>query len=67
MKNSLKKNKMGLFKIKNYKFERVQNFKCLGVVLNDENNEQTYLQERIKSANKSYFRLRKFFKNKIVS
>jgi len=66
-KNSLKKNKMGLFKIKNYKFERVQNFKCLGVVLNDENNEQTYLQERIKSANKSYFRLRKFFKNKIVS
>jgi len=32
-KNSLKKNKVGYLKIKNYKFERVENFKCLGVIL----------------------------------
>jgi len=33
-KNSLKKNKMEHLKIKKYKFERVENFKYLGVVLN---------------------------------
>jgi len=39
-KNSLKKNKIGLKKIKNYKFERVENFKYLGVTLNEDNNNQ---------------------------
>jgi len=39
-KNSLKKNKIGLMKIKNYKFERVENFKYLGVILNEDNNNQ---------------------------
>ena len=34
-KNSLKENKIGHQKIKNYKFERVENFKYLGVILND--------------------------------
>ena len=33
-KRSLKKNKIGHLKIKNYKFERVENFKYLGVILN---------------------------------
>jgi len=32
-KNSLKKNKIGHLKINNYKFERVENFKYLGVIL----------------------------------
>jgi len=32
-KNSLKKNKIGHLKIKNYKFEKVENFKYLGVIL----------------------------------
>jgi len=54
MKNSLKKNKTGHLKIKNYKFERVENFKYLGVVLNGDNNNQMDLQERIKYANKTY-------------
>jgi len=31
-KNSLKKNKIGHLKIKNYKFERVENYKYLGVM-----------------------------------
>jgi len=48
MKNSLKKNKIGHLKINNYKFERVENFKYLGVMLNEDNNNQTDLQERIK-------------------
>jgi len=47
-KNILKQNNTGLLKIKNYTFERVGNFKYLGVILNADNNHQTHLQERIK-------------------
>jgi len=36
----LKENKIGHRKIKNYKFERVENFKYLGVILNEDNNNQ---------------------------
>jgi hypothetical protein len=54
-------------KVKNYKFERVENFKHLGVTLNEDNNNQIDLQERIKNANKTYFMLQKFFKNKNIS
>jgi len=39
-KNGLKKNRIGHFKIKNYKFERVEKFKYLGVILNEDNNNQ---------------------------
>ena len=67
VENSLKKNKIGHLKIKNNKFERVENFKYLGVILNEDNNNQIDLQERIKNANKTYFMLQKFFKNKNIS
>jgi len=53
-KNSLKKNKIGHLKIKNYKFERVENFKYLGLILSEDNNNQIHLQERIKNANIFY-------------
>ena len=53
-------------KIKNYTFERVENFKYLGVILNEGNNHRTHLQERIKNANKTYFLLQNFFKNKNI-
>jgi hypothetical protein len=43
-KNTLKQNKIGHFE-KNYKFQRVENFKCLGVILNEDNNHQIHLQE----------------------
>jgi cyanophycinase-like exopeptidase len=66
-KNSLKKNKIGHLKVKNYKFERVENLKYLGVILNEDNNNPTDLQERIKNANKTYFMLQKFFTNKNIS
>jgi hypothetical protein len=54
-------------KTKNYKFERVENFKYLGVILNEDNNYQTDWQERIQNANKTYFMLQKRFKNKHIS
>ena len=38
IKNSLKQIKLGHLKIKNYKFERAENFKYLGVILNEDNN-----------------------------
>jgi len=61
-KNSSKQNKIGQLTIKNYTFERVENFKYLGVILNEENGHQIDLQERIKNANKTYFMLQKFYK-----
>jgi hypothetical protein len=45
----------------------VENFKYLGFVLNEDNNNQIDLQERIKNANKTYFMLQTFFKNKNIS
>ena len=63
-KNNLKKNKIGHLKIKNYKFERVENFKYLGVILNEDNNNQIDVQERIKNANKTCFMLQNFLKIK---
>jgi hypothetical protein len=37
-KKSLKQNKIGHLKIKNYKFERAASLKYLGVILNEDNN-----------------------------
>ena len=56
-KNSSKQNKIGQLTIKKYTFERVNNFKYLGVILNEDNNHQIDLQERIKNANETYFML----------
>ena len=47
--------------IKNYTFERVENFKYLIVILNEDNNHQIDLQERIKDANRTYFMQQNFF------
>jgi len=66
-KNSLKKNKIQHLKIKNYKFEREENFKYLGIIVNEDNNNQIDLQKRITNANKTYFMIQKFFKNKNIS
>ena len=60
-KKSSKQNRKGHLMIKNYTFERAENFKYLGVVLCEENKHQIDLQERIKTANKTYFTLQKFF------
>jgi hypothetical protein len=39
----------------------------LGITLNEDNNHQIDLKERIKNANKTYFMLQKFFKNENIS
>jgi hypothetical protein len=51
-KNTLKQNEIGHLKIKNYKFKRAENFTYFGVILNEYNNHQIYLQERIKMLTK---------------
>jgi len=53
-KNSSKQNKIGQLTIKIYTFERVENFKYLDGILNEDNNHQIDLQKRIKYANKTY-------------
>ena len=45
----------------------MEKFEYLGVILNDYNNNQIDLQERIKNANKTYFMLQEFFKTKNTS
>jgi len=65
-KNSSKQNKTGQLKVKNCTVERAEYFKCLGVILSEDNNRQTDLQERIKNANKTYFTLQKLFRNKNI-
>jgi len=54
-------------KIRNYKFERVENFKYLGVIPNEDNTYQIDLKERTKNAKKTYFMLQKVLKNKNIS
>jgi hypothetical protein len=44
----------------------VENFKYLGVTLNEDNNNQIDLQEWIKNTNKTYCLLQIFFFNKNI-
>jgi len=39
----------------------VENFKYLGVILNEDNNKPIDLQERIKNGNQTHFMLQNFF------
>jgi len=64
-KNRSKQNKTGQLTIKIYTFERVENFKCLVVIFNEDDNLQIDLQERIKNANKTYFVLQNVLEIKI--
>ena len=66
-KNSLKKNQITHLKIKitNLNYCKIVNIQKL--LLNEDNNNQTVLQERIKNANKTYFMLQTLFKNEDIS
>ena len=44
----------------------MEDFKYLGVILNEDKNNQIDLKERIKNANKTYFRLQFFLKIKHI-
>jgi hypothetical protein len=59
------KNKNRKLTIINYAFEKVENFKYVGVILNEYNNYQIDSQERVKDANKIYIMLQKFLEIKI--
>jgi len=52
-KNSSKRNKIEQLTIKNYTFERVDSFKYLSLIINEDNNHQIDLEKRIKNANKT--------------
>ena len=65
IKSSLKENKIGYLKIKNYNFEEVEKFKYLGVMLNENNRGQTDSQERINNANKTFLSYKGFLRIKI--
>ena len=65
-KNSSKHSKIGQLTI-SYTFETAENFKYLCFILNEDNNHQIDLQERIKNAYKTYFMLQKFFGNRNIS
>jgi hypothetical protein len=53
--------------IKNYTLEKVENFKYIGAILNEDNNHQIDLQKRIQNANKTYRCYKFFFRNKNIS
>jgi len=59
-KNTLRQ-KIGHLKIKNYKFERVENLKYLGVILHEDNNYQIHLQERIKKCEQNILHATEIF------
>ena len=62
-KNSLKKNQITHLKIKITNFNDCKILNIQELLLNEDNNNQTDLQERIKNANKTYFMLQTLFKN----
>jgi hypothetical protein len=62
-KTIIKKKKIGLLKRK-YAFERVEYFKYLGVILNEDNNNQIDLQERIEMLTKHILCYTGFLKRK---
>ena len=61
-KNSLNKNKIGHLKIKYYKFERMKNFKYLGV--NEDNNNQITVNKETKTLTKHIICYKNFLKIK---
>jgi hypothetical protein len=46
-----------------YDFEIVQEFKYLGYIINEDNNEMTEIHQRIAAANRAYFALKDVMKS----
>ena len=59
--------RIGHLDIGNYKFERVDNFKYLGVDINKDANSHEEIKLRLTAANRCYFGLVPLFKSKILS
>ena len=58
--------KRGEIKVSKYTFEKVENFKYLGVIINENNKKEFEIQERLKNANKAYFMLQNILKLKNI-
>ncbi|GBM97204.1 hypothetical protein AVEN_121995-1 [Araneus ventricosus] len=55
------------FRINGHTFERVSEFKYLGIIINNQNMLKAEINNRIKSANKYFFELKKQFRSRLVS
>jgi hypothetical protein len=53
--------------VDNWKFEVVDNFKYLGVNVNNKNNMHQEINERIMSGNRCYYSIIKLLKSKLLS
>lgn len=53
--------------VDNYKFEKVDNFKYLGVNINNKNDMHIEINERITSGNRCYFSIIKLLRSKLLS
>lgn len=58
---------IGFLKVNNYKFERVANFKYLGVNINENADSHEEIRLRLVAANKCYFGLVPLLKSKLLS
>lgn len=54
-------------KVKNMNFEKVDNFKYLGININSNNNMHREIGERIANGNKCYFSINKLLRSKLLS
>ncbi|GBO16714.1 hypothetical protein AVEN_127729-1 [Araneus ventricosus] len=54
------------FRINGHTFERVSEFKYLGTIINDQNMLKAEINNRIKSANKCFFGLKKQLRSRLV-
>ncbi|GFY03684.1 reverse transcriptase domain-containing protein [Trichonephila clavipes] len=55
------------FFVNGHSFERVSEFKYLGTIINDQNNLKAEINNRIKSANKCFFGIKKQLRSKFIS
>lgn len=55
------------FCVNDHIFERVSDFKYLGTVINDQNKLKAEINNRIKSANKCFFGLKKQLRSRLIS
>lgn len=57
----------GHIRIGSYIFERVENFKYLGVIVNSKNNRSVEIQERIQAGNRAYWTYKKLLQDRNIS
>jgi len=61
------KNQQMYFQIKNFNFEAVQSFTCLGSLINVNNDNSAEIKKRILMANKGFYGLNRQFRSQFLS